>query len=117
MQRILILAAIVSCIIAVDCLEADAWPFRRRRRRSNYSATYATPAFGGTDQQRCLQEASLMASRGIRGHVGGLIGAFEGCGWGAQNCATCTPGRGMRLTGDASVYGVGGIWYRVRSWR
>ena len=58
-----------------------------------------------------------MASRGIKGHVWGVIGRFEGVGWGGSpNCNTCTPGGGMNLTGDASARGADG-WYRVRSWR
>ena len=50
----------------------------------------------------------MMASRNIRGHVGGTIGAFEGVGWstgGTPN--TCTPSRPMRLTADAIARGPG----------
>lgn len=71
-----------------------------------------------TDQERCEAEARYMAARGIRGHVGPNIGGFEGVGWGYSPApATCTPRRGMRLTGDAVVRSAGGSYYRVRSWR
>lgn len=71
-----------------------------------------------TDQARCEAEARYMAARGIRGHVGPNIGNFEGVGWGfSSRPATCTPGRAMRLTGDAVAQSANGTWYRVRSWR
>lgn len=71
-----------------------------------------------TDQARCEAEARYMAARGIRGHVGPNIGNFEGVGWGfSSRPATCTPGRAMRLTGDAVAQSTNGTWYRVRSWR
>lgn len=74
--------------------------------------------YSGSDQDRCQAEANYMASRGITGHVGSCIGSFEGVGYGGSpNCNTCTPGRGMNLTGDASAQGRNGMWYRVRSWR
>jgi hypothetical protein len=83
-------------------------------------ATKAAPAPTAVhpDQVRCQQEANLMASRGIRGHVGGVIGRFEGVGWssGGGMPSTCTPSYRMTLTGDAiarSQYGT----FRVRSWR
>lgn len=72
---------------------------------------------GGSDQARAQQEANMMASRGIKGHVGGTIGAFEGVGWSSGGTPnTCTPGRAMRLTADAIARGPGGV-YRVRAWR
>ena len=72
---------------------------------------------GGSDQARAQAEANLMASRGIRGHVGGTIGAFEGVGWSSGGMPnTCTPGRAMQLTADAVARGPGGV-YRVRAWR
>ncbi len=71
-----------------------------------------------TDQQRCEAEARYMAKFGVRGHVGPSIGGFEGVGWGAGPAiSTCTPGRPMRLTGDAAVRADNGVWFRVRSWR
>ncbi len=71
-----------------------------------------------TDQQRCEAEARYMARFGVRGHVGPSIGGFEGVGWGAGPAIpTCTPGRPMRLTGDAAVQASNGVWFRVRSWR
>lgn len=71
-----------------------------------------------SDQERCEAEASYMAKNNIRGHVWGCIGRFEGIGYGASpNCQTCRPRSNMRLTGDASVRGRNGMWYRVRSWR
>ena len=74
-------------------------------------------AFSGGDQQRAQAEANLMAARGIRGHVGGTIGRFEGVGWSSSGTPnTCTPPAGMRLTADAIARGPGGV-YRVRAWR
>ena len=71
------------------------------------------------DQGKCQAEANYMASRNITGHVWGVIGNFEGVGYGpSPNCKTCTPNNpNMRLTGDASARGSNGMWYRVRSWR
>lgn len=74
-------------------------------------------ALHGSDQRRCEQEAAYMAAHGIRGHVGGTIGRFEGCGWSSSGTpGTCTPSYQMRLTGDATVCNGTGC-YRVRSWR
>lgn len=108
-----------------------------RPRRTYSTPTYSSPSvssmpvyqeqkmmntggdlYSGSDQDRCQAEANYMASRGITGHVGSCIGSFEGVGYGSSpNCNTCTPGRGMNLTGDASAQGRNGMWYRVRSWR
>lgn len=77
----------------------------------------APSMYSGSDQERAQAEANYMAANGIRGHVGGQIGRFEGCGWstgGTPN--TCTPSYGMTLTADATAYGPGGV-YRVRAWR
>ncbi len=72
----------------------------------------------GDDQSRCQAEANHMAANNITGHVWGVIGSFEGVGYGSSpNCNTCTPSSNMRLTGDASAQGRNGMWYRVRSWR
>ena len=72
----------------------------------------------GDDQSRCQAEANYMASNNITGHVWGVIGSFEGVGYGSSpNCNTCVPNSNMRLTGDASAQGRNGMWYRVRSWR
>lgn len=71
-----------------------------------------------SDQERCQAEANYMAANNITGHVWGVIGSFEGVGYGSSpNCNTCVPGGNMRLTGDASAQGSNGRWYRVRSWR
>ncbi|MEM9703607.1 MAG: hypothetical protein AAF907_14305 [Planctomycetota bacterium] len=73
--------------------------------------------YGGSDQARAQAEANLMAARGIRGHVGGTIGRFEGVGWSTGGMPnTCTPPRPMTLTADAIARGPGGV-YRVRAWR
>ena len=72
----------------------------------------------GDDQSRCQAEADYMAANNITGHVWGVIGSFEGVGYGSSpNCNTCVPSNNMRLTGDASAQGRNGMWYRVRSWR
>jgi len=72
-----------------------------------------------TDQEKCQAEADYMAEKHICGHVWGVIGRFEGIGYGFRpDCNTCTPGNsGMVCTGDASAMGANGMWYRVRSWR
>jgi len=73
---------------------------------------------GNNDQERCQAEADHMAANNITGHVWGVIGSFEGVGYGSSpNCNTCTPSNNMTLTGDASAQGNNGKWYRVRSWR
>lgn len=114
--------------IALLCVSvAEARP-RRGRVYSNPQPSYSqgspertysyTSMNMGGDQERCQQEADYMAANGITGHVGGVIGRFEGVGYGSSpNCNTCTPGGGMSLTGDASAQGRNGMWYRVRSWR
>lgn len=82
------------------------------------SEKVASYTSGNDDQSRCQAEANYMAANGIKGHVWGCIGRFEGVGYGSNpNCNTCTPGSNMTLTGDASAQGRDGFWYRVRSWR
>lgn len=83
-----------------------------------YSYTSNTMPNSNSDQDRCQAEANYMAANNITGHVWGVIGNFEGVGYGSSpNCNTCTPGNNMSLTGDASAQGHNGMWYRVRSWR
>ena len=83
----------------------------------NYTS-YGTSIINNSDQEKCQAEANYMASRHITGHVWGVIGSFEGVGYGSSpNCNTCVPRSGMRLTGDASAQDSNGMWYRVRSWR
>ena len=82
----------------------------KRRRRVGARAPQAW--HDANDQGKCQIEAQYMFDHGIRGHVFGNIGNFEGVGWSGPGCATCTPRRGMKLTGDAQVGR-----YRVRSWR
>jgi len=77
---------------------------------------HATQAVS-SDQAQAQAEANYMASRGIRGHVWGCIGNFEGVGWSSGGMpSTCTPRRRMRLVADAIARGRGGV-YRVRAWR
>jgi hypothetical protein len=94
--------------------------------RPNYYTTYKQPSIVQSytsviitdDQSRCQAEADYMARNNITGHVWGVIGNFEGVGYGSSpNCNTCVPSSNMRLTGDASSQGRNGMWYRVRSWR
>ena len=103
-------------VVVVSVLTDTADARRRRGRRNNGSTGYVggSEVWGDakTDQEKCEAEARYMAEHGIRGHVGPLIGDFEGCGWTGPGCPTCVPGGGMRLTGDAQVGN-----YRVRSWR
>jgi hypothetical protein len=80
--------------------------------------SYTVNLNGNSDQERCQAEANYMAANNITGHVWGVIGNFEGVGYGGSpNCNTCTPRSQMGLTGDASAQGRNGMWYRVRSWR
>lgn len=80
--------------------------------------SYTSSVTNSSDQQRCEQEANYMAANNITGHVWGVIGRFEGVGYGSSpNCNTCVPSSNMNLTGDASAMGRNGMWYRVRSWR
>jgi hypothetical protein len=80
--------------------------------------SYTSNYISNSDQDRCQAEADHMAANNITGHVWGVIGNFEGVGYGSSpNCNTCTPRNNMRLTGDASAQGKNGKWYRVRSWR
>jgi len=80
----------------------------------SYTNTYTL----SSDQDRCQAEANYMAANNISGHVWGVIGSFEGVGYGSSpNCNTCVPSGRMSLTGDASAKGRNGMWYRVRSWR
>jgi len=85
----------------------------------NYKVqTYTSSSSSGSDQERCQAEANYMAANNITGHVWGVIGSFEGVGYGSSpHCNTCVPSGNMRLTGDASAQGRNGMWYRVRSWR
>lgn len=108
---------VLALVVAVLCFgEAQARP---GRSYGTVERTYTSINVGvGDDQERCQAEANYMAANGIRGHVWGVIGRFEGVGYGSSpNCNTCTPSGGMRLTGDASARGRDGMWYRVRSWR
>jgi len=98
------------------CTESQAFRlFRRRSTNTNVSSVQLS----GSDQQRCQQKANIMASRHRMSHgVAALVGAFEGIGTGgSRNCGTCTPRRGMKLTGDGAAQSSNGTWYRCRSWR
>lgn len=117
----------ILCVVAISLVasEADAGRVFKRRARASIrvrqtptTTSVKLRSVGGTDQQRAEAEAAAMAAAGIKGHVGGCIGLFEGVGWSSStpNCATCTPSRSMRLTADAVVRGRDG-WYRVRAWR
>ena len=129
-------ALVALIVVLATASSADASPRFRRRNYTNsnnnnvvysnnnnekvYSYTNDTGATvsGNSDQERCQAEANHMAANNITGHVWGVIGRFEGVGYGSSpNCNTCTPGSGMTLTGDASAQGRNGMWYRVRSWR
>lgn len=115
---------LVLMVTSVLCETAEArWRFGRRRviNYTNIGTEWTGPvAIREDDQAACQREAEHMAKHGIRGHVFGLIGRFEGCGWGARGkrrCNTCRPGYNMTLTGDAEVTSAWGEKFRVRSWR
>lgn len=98
MIRVVMLIAV--CLLATPVVGQDIWQGAQ------------------TDQERCQREADYMAARGIRGHVGPVIGRFEGVGYGASsNCSTCQPRGRMVLTGDAVARMQNGMFVRVRSWR
>jgi len=117
--------AIVMLIVLF--LASDEAHARRRFRRSasNSGNNVGTEWTGAVairedDQAACQREAEYMAKHGIRGHVFGVIGRFEGCGWGARGknrCGTCRPGWNATLTGDAEATSSWGEKFRVRSWR
>ena len=134
----LVVAAALMGTVEAPAVEI-AWRPRRMRRRATPSArvvpqsqhcpicqarrqvgtSTSTIAPAGSDQARCQAEANYMAARGIRGHVWGCIGNFEGCGWTSNpngTPGTCTPRRRMTLTGDAIARSHHGA-FRVRSWR
>ncbi len=110
---ILVVAFLIGHIIADTC-KARWRPFRRISRSVSRIGTVLSPQawHDANDQGKCEIEAQYMHDHNIHGHVFGLIGIFEGCGWGGTNCTTCTPRRRMTLTGDAQVGR-----FRVRSWR
>jgi len=98
--------AMILVLMFCSVSEARWW----RRGRSVVKSPQAW--HDANDQGKCQIEAQYMHDHGIKGHVFGLIGKFEGCGWGGPGCDTCTPRGRMKLTGDVQVGR-----YRVRSWR
>jgi len=114
----IVLAAILVGI-ASDSVHARGRLFGRRSTGSSNAGVEWTGPVGilEDDQSACQKEANHMARHGIRGHVFGVIGNFEGCGWGIGHCATCRPSWNATLTGDASAVSASGEQFRVRSWR
>lgn len=115
-----IVLSLVLCLCMVGVAQARPRRTYTGSVPSHNSAPVSsyTSGHGGSDQERCQAEADYMAANGITGHVWGVIGRFEGVGYGSSpNCSTCTPSGNMSLTGDASARGRNGMWYRVRSWR
>lgn len=106
-------------LTAILCfVSSNVYAARPKYYNSTPSRTYSYTVNTGDDQSRCQAEADYMARNHITGHVWGVIGNFEGVGYGSSpNCNTCVPGGNMRLTGDASAQDNNGKWYRVRSWR
>lgn len=127
-RSLLLVVLILVSVVLCDTADARWRIFGRRRARTNY--TYVNNNVGvewngpvairEDDQAACQREANYMAANNIRGHVFGLIGRFEGCGWGGsrtRRCGTCRPGWNATLTGDATAYSASGEAFRVRSWR
>jgi hypothetical protein len=109
---------IAIALLLVTTFTAEAARPRYYSQPTTRVESYTSNYSAGDDQSRCQAEADHMAANNITGHVWGVIGSFEGVGYGSSpNCNTCTPGSNMRLTGDASAQGRNGKWYRVRSWR
>lgn len=105
-------------LVLMTTFTAEAARPRYYSQPSTRVQSYTSSVSGGSDQERCQAEANYMAANNITGHVWGVIGSFEGVGYGSSpNCNTCTPSGRMSLTGDASAQGRNGMWYRVRSWR
>lgn len=131
----LLLVALLLGSLFVDTCQARGR--LRIFRRSVFRVTI--PHSGGsfsygdakTDQERAQAEADFMAANHTRRHIGGLVGTFEGIGWGAEDCPTCVPGRRLRglfrwrsvvsinmtLVADAVALSSDGMYYRVRGWR
>lgn len=105
-------------LVFVTTFTAEAARPRYYSQPTTVVGSYTVSHGLSSDQDRCQAEANHMAANNITGHVWGVIGSFEGVGYGSSpNCNTCTPSNNMRLTGDASAQGRNGMWYRVRSWR
>jgi len=113
MRKMLVMLVVVMLWSICSDVSARGWR-RRSRYRSRSVSVGSAPAEYHTanDQRKCELEAAYMNTHGIRAHIWSNIGNYEGWGWGGPGCATCTPRRGMRLTGDAHVGSI-----RVRSWR
>jgi len=113
--------AVLSVLILLAILCDTASARRRMYAQNSSNQTYAPPQEGTapqTDQERCQAEANHMAANYIYGHCWGLIGRFEGVGWGRSSSpSTCTPSGNMTLTGDATAQASNGVTFRVRSWR
>lgn len=108
---------IALVLVLVTTFTAEAAKPKYYSQHQSVAQSY-TVITSSDDQSRCQAEADHMARNNITGHVWGVIGSFEGVGYGSSpNCNTCVPKSNMRLTGDASAQGRNGMWYRVRSWR
>jgi hypothetical protein len=112
---------LVVLVLVMMTQIADARTFRRGRSRSSNGGVAWNGKVGilDRDQSECRREAEYMAKHRIRGHVFGVIGRFEGCGWSSGNnpCSTCRPTWDATLTGDATAIASNGERFRVRSWR
>jgi len=111
-KLILILITLIIVSISVETCQARWRLIRRRVRNIVTMGTVPQSWYDANDQGKCEIEAKYMNDNGIRYHIWGNIGHYEGWGYGGPNCATCTPRKGMTLTGDAHVGNI-----RVRSWR
>jgi len=114
MRKLVVMLVIVLFGLSL-CSDASArgrWRRSRYRSRSVSVGSVPIEYHTANDQRKCELEAKYMFDHGIRGHVFGLIGHYEGVGFAGPGCATCVPKRKMILSGDA-VHG----WARVRSWR
>jgi len=107
MKKLLIVVFLLGSLL---CSDADA--FGRRRWRQRRVSSPPAEYYNCSDQRKCELEAAYMNAHGIRGHIWGLIGHYEGVGWGGPGCATCVPRGRMTLTGDAQAGN-----FRVKSWR
>ena len=109
---------IAIALVFVTTFTAEAARPKYYSQPNTVVQSYTSSYSSSSDQERCQAEANHMAANNITGHVWGVIGNFEGVGYGSSpNCNTCTPSNNMSLTGDASAQGRNGMWYRVRSCR
>jgi len=78
-------------LVFVTTFTAEAARPKYYSQPQTVTQSYTSNKVSGSDQDRCQAEANHMAANNITGHVWGVIGSFEGVGYGnSPNCNTCT---------------------------